>query len=330
MVNGLTGEDDIIARYFAPLAGEGASALRDDCAVFETPEDSRVVVTTDTLVAGVHFFADDAPHDIARKALRVNLSDLAGKGAAPFGYLLSLSLNENWTPDWLDAFASGLAGDQEAFGCHLLGGDTTRTPGPLTLSVTAFGHVAANALPLREAARPGHRLFVTGTIGDAALGLLLRQEPQLAARWGLSAEERDHLLQRYRLPQPRMGVIGGLGPLVGGAMDISDGLALDASRMGLVSGTTPVIRLEHIPLSNAARTALSHDRDLIKPIVSGGDDYELLFSSAADAETVVSGLGDHIVPVTEIGHLEASAGRARLIDADGRALSLDHTGYRHF
>ena len=330
MVNGLTGEDDMIARYFAPLAGEGANALRDDCAVFEAPPDRRVVVTLDTLVADVHFFADDPPEDIARKALRVNLSDLAGKGATPFGYLLSLSLNEGWTAGWLEAFVSGLACDQKTFGCSLLGGDTTRTPGPLTLSVTAFGHTAAETPPRREMAKPGERLFVTGTVGDAGLGLLLRQTPELTGCWGLTDAERDHLLERYRVPQPRMGVVQTLGRLLGGAMDISDGLALDSSRMGLVSGTTPVLLLDRLPLSTAARTALSQDPALIMPIVSGGDDYELLFSSSEEAGTLAQAVRGCDVSITEIGYLQDGAGAARLIDTKGQSLDLDHTGYRHF
>ena len=165
------GEDELIARFFAPLAGPAGLGLRDDAALLKPPPGDDLVLTTDALVAGVHFFADDPPGAIARKALRVNLSDLAAKGARPLGFLLSLALPRDWSEDWLTAFADGLGADASAYDCPLAGGDTVATPGPLTLSVTAFGAVRPGRMVLRSGVKPGDRLYVTGTVGDAAIGL---------------------------------------------------------------------------------------------------------------------------------------------------------------
>ena len=196
------GEDDLIARYFAPLAGPAGLGLKDDAALLTPPPGRDLVLTTDALVAGVHFFADDPAGAIARKALRVNLSDLAAKGAAPLGFLLSLALPAGWTADWLEDFARGLGEDARAYDCPLLGGDTVKTPGPLTLSITALGSAPTGGMVARTGVRPGDRLYVSGTIGDAALGLRLRlgQGPLL------SEARRLHLLDRYLLPRPRLAL----------------------------------------------------------------------------------------------------------------------------
>src|SRR5271165_3625256 len=195
-------EDELIARLFAPLAGPMGLGLRDDAALLRPTAGEDLVLTTDALVAGVHFFADDPPDSIARKALRVNLSDLAAKGARPLGFLLTLALPPDWEEDWLVAFAAGLGADASAYDCPLAGGDTVGTPGPLTLSVTAYGAVPAGRMRMRSGVKAGDRLYVTGTIGDAAIGLRLRQGrgPELAAA------ERDFLLRRYLTPEPRLSL----------------------------------------------------------------------------------------------------------------------------
>src|SRR5580692_136815 len=212
------GEDDLIARYFAPLAGPAGLGLRDDAALIRPPAGHELVVTTDALVAGVHFFADDPPGAIARKALRVSLSDLAAKGAAPLGFVLNLALPSDWTAEWLAAFAAGLGEDAAAYACPLIGGDTVKTPGPLSLAITAFGVVAPGRFAARSGARAGDAIYVTGTIGDAALGLRLRlgQGPSLAKA------HRDFLLDRYLLPQPRMALAPAMARFAGAGMDISD------------------------------------------------------------------------------------------------------------
>src|SRR5271157_1726701 len=193
-------EDELIARMFAPIAGPMGLGLRDDAALFSPTAGEDLVLTTDALVAGVHFFADDPPGAIAGKALRVNLSDLAAKGARPLGFLLALALPRDWDEDWLKAFAAGLGADASAYDCPLAGGDTVATPGPLTLSVTAYGAVPAGRMARRTGVKPGDRLYVTGTIGDAAIGLGIR----LGRGPDIPRDERSFLLDRYLAPQPRV------------------------------------------------------------------------------------------------------------------------------
>src|SRR5690348_4084861 len=172
-----SGEDRLIATHFKPIARHpGAFGLTDDAAVFTPPKGYGLVVTADAIVGGVHFFADDPPDAVAKKALRVNLSDLAAKGARPAGFLLTLALPKSCGDDWLRAFARGLGADARTFDCPLLGGDTVYTPGPVTISITAFGTVPRGVMLRRAGARAGDRVIVTGTIGDAALGLRLRKE----------------------------------------------------------------------------------------------------------------------------------------------------------
>src|SRR5215510_15141685 len=196
-----TGEDEIIARYFRPLAKHPAAfGLIDDCAALLVPAGRDLVLKTDAIVGGVHFFAEDPADKVAHKALRVNLSDLAAKGAKPEGCLLALALPKEIDRDWLKAFARGLGKDADAYGCPLLGGDTDRTSGPVTIAITAFGTLPRGSMVLRGGAKPDDRVFVTGAIGDAALGLALRQDDTAAGRWNLSRREIKHLAERYLVP----------------------------------------------------------------------------------------------------------------------------------
>ncbi len=227
-------EDELIARYFAPLAGPAGLGLRDDAALMRPPPGEDLVLTTDALVAGVHFFPDDAPEDIARKALRVNLSDLAAKGARPRGFLLSLALPRDWREDWLTAFADGLGADAWAYRCPLIGGDTVATPGPLTVSVTAIGSVPEGRMAARTGVKPGDRLYVTGTIGDAAIGLRIRQ----GRGPDIPQADKAFLLERYLTPEPRVALIGAMVAHANGGMDVSDGFVGDLTKMLDVSGVT--------------------------------------------------------------------------------------------
>lgn len=269
-------EDDLIARYFRPLAGEGAFGLRDDAARITPAEGTELVVTVDTLVAGVHFFADDPAGAIGRKALGVNISDLAAKGATPRGFLLSAALPEACSGRWLAQFADGLKDAAEAFGCPLLGGDTVKTPGPLTLSVSAFGETPIGTMVHRFTAKPGERLVVTGTIGDAALGLLLRLAPGASWTEALGVEARVFLTDRYLHPRPRLAVVPALRRHASAAMDVSDGLAGDLAKMCRASGVGAEVDLGLLPLSDAARTAIAADSTLLDRALTGGDDYEIL------------------------------------------------------
>ncbi|MGJ3264059.1 MAG: thiamine-phosphate kinase [Salinarimonas sp.] len=269
-------EDALIVRYFRPLAGEGAFELRDDAGRIVPSAGAELVVTLDTLVAGVHFFPDDPPGAIGRKALGVNVSDLAAKGARPSGFLLSAALPQDVTPRWLGQFAAGLKDAADAYRCPLLGGDTVKTPGPLTLSVTAFGETPRGAMVHRFTARPGDRVVVTGTIGDAALGLLLRTAPGAPWTEALGVDGRVFLTDRYLHPRPRLALVEALRAHAHAAMDVSDGLAGDLAKMCRVSGVSAQVDLALLPLSDSARTALAVDPTLIDTVVTGGDDYEIL------------------------------------------------------
>jgi thiamine-monophosphate kinase len=319
------GEEELIAQIFAPLAAPSGFGLADDAALLASPGD--LVVTTDALVAGVHFFPDDPPGLVAKKALRVNLSDLAAKGAEPAGFLLTLALPPDWTDHWARGFAAGLAEDARAFACPLHGGDTTATPGPLMVSITAFGRAGERFVP-RSGARPGDAIYVTGTIGDAALGLAVRRGEAVAAR--LSAPARAHLLDRYLLPRPRLEMSQALRRFASAAMDVSDGLAGDLAKLARASGVGARVELARVPLSEAAQEAIALDPALRERAVTGGDDYELLCCappSAAAALELAARAGG--VGLTAIG--EVAAGReAVFLERDGTQRRFERPSFSHF
>ena len=329
-------EDTFISRWFAPLAGPAGLGLRDDAALFTPPPGQDLVVTVDTLVAGVHFFANDPAASIARKALRVNLSDLAAKGAEPAGFLLSFAIPQDAqspvrTDDWLAAFSSALGEDARKYACPLLGGDTVSTPGPLTLSVTAFGTLPKGSMARRTGAKPGDLVFVSGTIGDAALGLQVLQASASAGITGLRDVDSDYLVQRYREPQPRNVLAGAVRMFANGAMDVSDGLAGDLAKMMRVSGAGAQINLAQVPLSSAARAALQADPSLLDTIVTGGDDYEIL-CTIASARAAGFKAAAHVagVAVTNIGIVGEAAGQdAVFLDAQGREKKFQRASYSH-
>jgi thiamine-monophosphate kinase len=326
------GEVALIERFFAPLATDpGAVGLTDDAAVLAHAPGEEIVATTDALAAGVHFFADDPPGAIARKSLRVNLSDLAAKGARPRGYLLTLALPDDWTTDWLAAFCAGLADDQAAFGSPLLGGDTIRSPGALFVSVTAFGLAAAGRTVRRAGARPGDAIFVTGTIGDAAVGLVARADPGRAARWRLSADETAHLLDRYLLPRPRVAAAAAVAAHARAAMDVSDGLAGDLARLCRASGVSAEIDTERVPLSAAVRRAAAADPAILARALTGGDDYEILAAVPPErAGPFAEALAAAGVDAVAIGRIAAGGGPPSFAGADGRPLDLGPGSYAHF
>ncbi len=328
---GTSGEDRLIARHFRPLATHpGALALVDDAAVLAIPAGHDLVLKTDAVIAGVHFFADDPPEAVARKALRINLSDLAGKGARPLGFLLSIALSKV-SESWLKRFAAGLGADARKYGCPLLGGDTDRTPGLLTVTVAAFGTVPRGTMVLRGGARAGDRIVVTGTIGDAALGVILRRSERAAKRWGLDRRMREHLLRRYLVPEPRNAAAEALRRHANGGMDISDGLAGDLAKMCRASRVDARVDVAQLPLSAAARAALAADPRLIEPILTGGDDYEILASvPPRKLESLRRAAKAAGVRITEIGRMTKGRGKAHLIGADGRELKFRRPSYSHF
>jgi len=326
----ISGEDALIARYFKPLATDpGAFNLGDDAAVLK-PSGDDIVVTTDAIVEGVHFLADDPPDTVARKALRVNLSDLAAKGATPAGFVLTLALRAA-DDAWLTPFARGLGSDAGLFGCPLLGGDTVSTPGPLTISIAAFGRVPAGKMVRRSGAKPGDRVMVTGTIGDAALGLDILKGGPVAAALADDAGARAMLIGRYRVPQPRNALAKAVRNHARAAMDVSDGLAGDLAKLCGVSGVSAVIDAPSIPLSPAAAALLARGTVDIETIVSGGDDYEVLCTVPEDSfEAFVQAAGQAGVAVSSIGVIVAGSSVPRFLDGEGREIALPRLSYSHF
>ena len=330
-------EDAFISRWFQPIAGEGGLALRDDAALYTPPPGCDLVVTVDTLVAGVHFLASDPAETIARKALRVNLSDLAAKGAEPGGFVLSFATpaaadSPMRSETWLAAFCAALGDDARAYSCPLLGGDTVTTPGPLTLSITAFGHLAQGTMARRTGALAGDLIFVTGTIGDAALGLQLSLDRQPAWAAALSQQETDFLISRYRLPQPRNALARVVRDFAHGAMDVSDGLAGDLAKMMRVSGVSARVELARVPISAPASKALARDAAAIDSMVTGGDDYEILCTVAPErAQAFVAAAQAAGVVATQIGQVVGSGeDDAVFIDAGGAVRAYEHGSYSHF
>src|SRR5258707_1205554 len=309
-----SGEERLIARYFAPLAKHaGAFGLADDAAAITPPTGCDLVLKADGIVAGVHFFPDDRPDTVAKKALRVNLSDLAAKGAKPLGFLLTLVLPEGIGDIWLAPFARGLGADAEAFGCPLLGGDTDRTGGPITISIAALGVVPQGKMLRRAGAKAGDRVVVTGTIGDAALGLLLRRDSSAAARWGLARAARESLEARYLVPEPRVAIAEILRAHASAAMDVSDGLAGDLGKLCRASAGTAEVEVPCIPLSDGARRALSAEPALIETIITGGDDYEVVACvPTGNVEALRQQASAVGVVVTEIRPPSAGGGGAAL------------------
>ncbi|HEY1362123.1 MAG TPA: thiamine-phosphate kinase [Xanthobacteraceae bacterium] len=327
-----SGEDRLIARYFKPLAKHpGAFGLVDDAAAIEPPAGCDLVLKTDGIIGGVHFFPEDPAETVAKKALRVNLSDLAAKGARPLGFLLTLALPKELGDAWLAAFARGLGEDAELFGCPLLGGDTDSTPGPVTISIAAFGSVPHGKMLRRVGARPGDCVVVTGTIGDAALGVMLRGDRSNAARWELTPDQQRALEARYLLPQPRIAIAELLRAQASAAMDVSDGLAGDLAKLCRASGVVAEIEVARVPLSAAARAALGRDPKLMRAILTGGDDYEVLATMpAGKVEAFRQQAAAAGVTITAIGTVVAGQGDARFIAVDGSPLALDHLSYSHF
>ena len=321
------GEFGLIADLFAPLASTepGALALTDDAAVLDLPPGHQLVTTVDAIVAGVHFLPDDPPDTIARKLMRVNLSDLAAMGAKPRAGFLTCAFPKNTPEGWIEAFAAGLAADVAAFAMPIAGGDTVSTPGPATFTLTALGTVQPGQAVLRSGARPGDLLAVSGSIGDGALGLFAAQQP---VNPGDAAQM--FLADRYRVPRPRLDVAAALAPYMHACMDISDGLVQDMGHVCTVSGVGAQVDLRQIPLSAAARSWLESGQATLEQAVTGGDDYELLMAfppSALDQITAWNRGGG--TPVTVIGVFTEDPA-VSLTGPDGRGWAPARPGFTHF
>lgn len=317
-----TGEFDLIRRYFTGLGGDGDGidlAVGDDCALLSIPADRQLAVTTDTLVESVHFPANCDPALLARRALRVNLSDLAAMGARPLGFQLALTL-PSVDVSWLAAFSLGLAQDASTFQCPLVGGDTTK--GPLTLSITLMGTVERNHALRRDGAADGDYLYVTGTPGDAGGGLAIMT----------SGGERhnQYLLERYWLPTPRLAAGELLAGFASAAIDVSDGLVQDAGHLCHRSGLGCSLVWDQLPLSTPLVDEFGVEQ-ATRWALSAGDDYELCFSvppgRAAEMELAMAGAGEQ---VTRIGVMGRGISGVSCVSSDGQPFRLEQAGYAHF
>jgi thiamine-monophosphate kinase len=329
----LPDEFELIARYFAPLARgfPGAYGLLDDVALITPAYGNELAVKTDIIVAGIDFLPDDPASLVARKALRVNLSDLAAKGAAPRTYLLDLVLPNTVDEAWIADFAAGLAHDQAEYGIHLIGGDMSSTSGPITIAVTAIGEAPIGRVIRRGGAQPGDTVYVTGTIGDAALGLSVLR----AALPSLDAASAAFLVDRHRLPQPRVSLGPELIGIATAALDVSDGLVADLRHICAVSRLSAVIEARSVPLSPAARAAIDGEPQRLATALTGGDDYEILFTAPPAAAARIGELSRLFdTPIAPIGSMTALSGEAEpgvvVLDDVGRPLSFASEGWTHF
>ncbi|MDG1286668.1 MAG: thiamine-phosphate kinase [Rickettsiales bacterium] len=314
-------EFDWIARYFAPLASNEGLGLRDDAALFKSTAGKELVITSDAITAGIHFFADDAPASIAQKLLRVNLSDLAAKGAEPRGYLLSLLLPFDTPESWVEGFVTGLASDQIRFGIALWGGDTSQIKGPITASVTAIGEVKTGQMLRRSGAQIGDVLYMTGGLGNAALGLKIRKG---------ELEANDYLLDRYLHPRPQVELGQRLVGIATAAMDISDGLVQDAGHLAIASDVALAINVNQLTFSRETRDILNEKPELFELCLSGGDDYELLFTAPLAAKDMLISLSERTeITITAIGTVGQGSG-VTVLGEDGRPLELVNMGWQHF
>lgn len=325
-------EFEIIARIFAPLANEsGALELKDDAAVLTVTEGHELVVTCDTLVEGVHFLKDDPPRTIGHKALAANISDLTAKGARGYVYTLSLAVPSEVGTDWLEAFAEGLGEVQAETGISLVGGDTTATMGPPVITITALGLVSSEHAVTRLGAKPGDRLYVSGTIGDAYLGLELLREPERARTWGLSSDDIAFLVDRYRRPALNTELAVLVRNFAKAAIDVSDGLVGDTEKLCRVSHVGARIEAANVPFSAAAKTVVNHVPELLPDLITAGDDYVVVAAvSKRSADAFESEVRAQKAPVTALGTIVDAAEGVQVIDAHGRVMQLKRKGFSHF
>jgi len=318
----------MIAKLLSPLAANdpGAFGLTDDAAIVKVPADQELVITKDMLVEGVHFLRDDPPDLLAKKALRVNLSDLAAKGATPRSYFLGLSLAPWIGDEWLTRFAAGLADDQKRFAVNLSGGDTTATPGPLTLSITALGTVPGGRMIRRKGARPRDAVFVTGSIGDAGAGLAILKGEGV----GLPDLSRAALISRYQLPEPRVTLGPQLLGIASAALDVSDGLLADLGHVAKLCEVRISLDAAKIPVSAATRALWGQGQEATVRAATSGDDYEIAFTAPTSARSRLEELSRTSgVAISEIGRVEAGSG-VYLIDDKGKPIAVPRAGYTHF
>lgn len=314
-------EFELIQRHFTRSAPDAVLGVGDDCALLQPSAGMQLAVSTDTLVADVHFFAAADPQQLGWKCLAVNLSDLAAMGATPRWATLALTLPEV-DDDWLAAFATGLYRCADQFGVSLVGGDTTR--GALSITLTVLGEVPPHQALRRDGARPGDEIWVSGTLGDAALALLVLQ-----GRANLTRADLATLAARLHTPTPRVELGLALRGLASSAIDVSDGLLADLGHILTRSGVGAIVEYTHLPLGEIVHDYAAHP-EFDACVLSGGDDYELCFTAPVAHRQALSEIAARLgVRLTAIGCIRAEPGLI-VRDAQGQALDMHHTGHDHF
>ena len=310
-------EFEIIAKYFARLTmgQSGPAGLQDDAAVLRIPDGQELIVTSDTLNVGTHFLKDAGAADIAHKALRVNLSDLAAMGADPFSYQLNIAFPEKPEEVWLSEFTEALLADQKAYDIFCSGGDTTSINGPLSISVTAMGLVPEGKAVKRSGAKPGDKILLSRPVGDAWIGLQILQGK-------LEIENPAPFIQAYKRPDPEIALAENLRDCAHAAIDISDGLAADLAHLCKASDCAAAVQLTPGMFSKRAQTLIKTGAAKTEDLLTGGDDYALLMA-------VPSNLTDKFKAI-EIGEFTSGAPDVSITDENGRDVSIQKTGWRHF
>jgi thiamine-monophosphate kinase len=332
------GEFDIISRLFKPLSRgyEGALALQDDAAILPPLDDYERIITTDCVISGVHFRTDDPPGSVAARALGVNVSDLAAMGAIPEAYTLALAIAHGTSTHWLESFAQHLSEMQSRYEITLIGGDTVSTPGPLSITITAIGQLPMGTALKRSTAKPGDDIYVSGTIGDGALGLKVGLDIDQPEIPGISKKSAEFLLNRFQYPQARLKLGQALrqSGLVHGCCDISDGLIADLGHICLTSGCGGEINVDLVPLSEAVQEVVQHDPAFFQTALTGGDDYELIFTVPPDQSDAIDAIAqDTAVKITRIGHMTGPENDLNEVILNGKNAQLlsnsNGTGYIH-
>ena len=315
-------ERDRIARFFAPLtAGEsGSFNLTDDAAILDIPAGHQLVITTDSVIVGIHVLADATAQQCAQKLVRRNLSDLAAMGAKPWRYSLNIHTPHHVGDDWFAAFAATLAAEQKTFDMLLIGGDSTSGGHAIHTTLTCFGLVKTGAALRRNGAHVGDDIYVSGTIGDAALALQLLQQ---------NGSAPQHFFNRYHRPEPRLHVGAALHGLATAAIDISDGLVADIAAVCAASGVGATLETSRIPLSPMLQQLVTNDAPIWDLILAGGDDYELAFTAPASSRAALQKLSAELsLALTCIGHITKEKD-VRVVDENGAIIPIIHAGWEH-
>jgi len=334
-------EFDIIEKYFRDSGlcfdSEGIDlAIGDDCALISLDANHQLAMSMDLLQEGVHFPVNAVPELLGQRALAVNLSDLAAMGAEPMCFTLGLSVAEA-DETWLEAFSAGLLQMAERYKCPLVGGDLIR--GTLQMAIQVQGRVPRGEALLRSSARPGHLVYVTGTLGDAAAALALFKQLDSAkgkaesesqfVKIKLAARHRDHLINAFYCPEPRVAVGMAIRGLASAAIDISDGLFSDLGHIVAASGVGVELDVAQLPLSEALQECVVEERRA-ELALAGGDDYELCFTVPPEhCQAVEEALASLDVPLARVGEIVTGEG-VQCLDSLGEPVAMARTGYNHF